>query len=71
LGATSLTMTVVVPANVTASISIPSTNLANIAEGGAAATSASGVLGVRTANGAAIFRVGSGTYNFTASPITF
>ena len=75
-GSATFYLTVAVPANATASIIIPSTNnLANITESGSAAQNASGLLYYYTTNppsytnGATVFRVGSGSYNFKVTNI--
>ncbi len=61
-----LTLDVTVPANTTATVRVPSGNPGSIVEGTTAAAKAKGVELVTTEAGAAIYRVGSGTYRFTA-----
>jgi len=56
--------TVVVPANTTGLISIPSVDIAHIAEGSTAVTNATGVSYRGFTNGAALLDLGSGTFNF-------
>jgi alpha-L-rhamnosidase len=68
ISTTNLTVNLTVPANITASVYLPYTNLAHITESGSAATTASGVISYATNNGAALFQIGSGTYSFSASP---
>lgn len=71
--ATNFAMTLAIPANITASVYVPSTNLSAITESGTPATNAPGVLyyEVQATNGATLFRLGSGIYSFGASGITF
>jgi alpha-L-rhamnosidase len=73
LALTNFTMSVVIPPNLTASIFIPSTDLSNIFESGNPATNAVGVFSfsVQATNGSTLFKIGSGTYNFTAPSISF
>jgi alpha-L-rhamnosidase len=59
---------ITVPANATATLYIPSTNLARITESGLPATNAPGVLVLPITNGASAFQLGSGSYNFTNWP---
>ncbi len=59
-----LTLKVVVPANTTATVCVPTKDAAGITESGKAAAKASGVKFLRTDMGNAVFEVGSGTYNF-------
>jgi alpha-L-rhamnosidase len=78
---TTYTLNVINPANITASIYIPTTNLANITENalvsGTFATNAPGVISYYTTNysnfkyGATIFQIGSGTYSFKATGVSF
>jgi alpha-L-rhamnosidase len=61
-----------VPANASANVYLPSTNLAVITESGLPVTNAPGVLGsTQVTNGAAVFRVGSGSYSFSVPGVTF
>jgi len=64
-------MTLAVPANVTASVYIPSTNLTAITESGSPATNAPGVLSYELRTNEVLFRIGSGAYNFGATGINF
>jgi len=57
---------VVVPANTSAEIHVPTTNAAAITESGVAAANAPGVAYLGSSNNAAVFRVGSGTYYFSS-----
>jgi hypothetical protein len=74
---TNYTLNVTVPANATASVYIPSTNLLNITESGVPATTAPGVKSnyfinwPNWTNGATVFQVGAGTYQFTTTGVTF
>lgn len=75
--ATNCSLSVTVPANTTAFIFIPTTNLANITESGVPAASISGLLGYYPTNlpnwfnGVTVFQVGAGAYNFAGSNFTF
>ena len=62
-----LTLKVVVPANTTASVVIPAANPAAIAESGKPTDRARGVLFLRQEADGCVFRVGSGTYSFSAA----
>jgi alpha-L-rhamnosidase len=57
---------VTIPANAQARVYVPATDARDVLEGDRAATSALGVEFEGTEGGAAVFRVGSGTYEFTA-----
>ncbi|HEV2693325.1 MAG TPA: family 78 glycoside hydrolase catalytic domain [Verrucomicrobiae bacterium] len=59
-----LKLEVQVPANTTATISIPAANVAKITESGKALADADGVKFVRMENNDALLEVGSGTYEF-------
>jgi alpha-L-rhamnosidase len=61
-----LTLTVTVPPNVTATVTVPTANPATVRESGRPAADAPGVHAAGTAEGTATFEVGSGTYAFTA-----
>jgi alpha-L-rhamnosidase len=63
-----LSLSVTVPVNTTATITIPTTAPTAVTEGGAAATTAAGVISNSTAAGALVLVVGSGQYSFTAPP---
>jgi alpha-L-rhamnosidase len=77
LATTNYILNVTVPANAAASIYIPSTNLVTITESGVSATSAPGVQSYyftnwpNWSNGATVFQVGAGTYQFMATGVTF
>jgi alpha-L-rhamnosidase len=45
---------------------VPGSDVSHVAEGGKPAASAAGVKWVRNENGAVVFEVGSGDYEFTA-----
>jgi hypothetical protein len=62
-----LTMNVTIPIGATATIHVPAAKLLLVKEGGVPASSAPGVSYQRMANGAAVFTVGSGTYQFTSA----
>lgn len=55
-----------VPPNTSATVTIPTTDSKSIREGGHAAGDARGVSFVREMQGAAVYRVGSGEYSFSA-----
>lgn len=57
---------VVIPPNTTATVYVPTADAKTVREGGVSAARAKGVEFVRTENGAAVFAVGSGTYQFSA-----
>ena len=63
-----LTLIIVVPANVTATIYIPAKDASAVTEGGGSAAKADGVTFLRQENGAAVFAVGSGKYSFQVGP---
>ena len=66
VGAQVFSLAVTVPANSTARIYFPSTNLLNIMESGASATNTPGLLvAPQVTNGASLFQVGSGKYTFS------
>ncbi len=64
-----LHLTVEVPPNTTATVFVPAANADGVTEGGAPAAKAKGVAFERFENGAAVYRVGSGRYEF-ASELT-
>jgi len=59
-------MSVVIPPNTTAQISVPTTNAAAITESGLPAASAPGVTYLSFSNNVAKYSVGSGTYSFSS-----
>jgi hypothetical protein len=63
---TGLTLSVTVPVNTTATITIPSSNPAGVTEGGAPAATAPGVLSNTAQADALVLVVGSGQYAFAA-----
>ncbi len=67
LEAGKLTMDVTVPANTTATVSVPATVAASVTEGGMPAGQAKGVKFLRMADGAAVYEIGSGSYHFERS----
>ena len=62
-----LTLEVVVPANTTATVSIPTANPTGITEHGQLVAQADGVKFLRQENGKAIFEVGAGKYQFATA----
>ena len=62
-----LALHVVIPANTTATIYVPAGDAASVQESGKPAAKAVGVHFVGTKDTAAVFEVGSGTYDFTTS----
>jgi alpha-L-rhamnosidase len=66
-GTTNYSLTLTVPANTTASVYLPATNLSNIAESGLSSTNFPGLLFYQITNGTTLFQVGSGVYSFTVS----
>ena len=61
-----LTLKVLVPANATATVRVPTRDPAGVTEGGVPAAEAESVKLVRTESEAAVYAVGSGTYEFKA-----
>jgi alpha-L-rhamnosidase len=59
-----LKMHVVVPANTTATIHVPTKDATSVTERGKPAAQSAGVTFLRTERGAAVFEVGSGAYDF-------
>jgi alpha-L-rhamnosidase len=55
-----------VPVNTTATVYVPASNVSHVTEGGNPAASAAGVEWMRNEDGAVIFEVGSGDYEFVA-----
>jgi alpha-L-rhamnosidase len=62
------TLKVVVPPNSTATVWVPTSNAADVKEGDGRAATARGVKFLEMRDGAALFEVGSGTYEFVAAP---
>jgi hypothetical protein len=60
-----LTMDVTIPAGETGTVWIPASDEASVMESAAPAKNAAGVTFVHQANGAAVYRVASGSYHFT------
>jgi alpha-L-rhamnosidase len=63
-----VTMEVTIPPNTTATIWVPATNAVVVTESGRLSVSSPGVTFLRSENGAALYKVGSGHYRFAASP---
>ena len=63
-----LELSVVVPANVSATVYVPAKSAAKVREGKGSAQKASGVTFLRQEGSASVFRVGSGTYKFVVLP---
>ena len=61
-----LTLEVIVPANTTATVSVPAKHLASITENGVPVQQAAGVKFLREENDKVDFEVGSGTYKFAS-----
>ena len=61
-----LRWTVTVPANVTATVAVPTDAPNSVTEGGSPASEADGLRFVDYANGRAVYEAGAGTYAFTA-----
>ena len=61
-----LTLDVDIPANTTATIYIPTSNVAEVTESGTALTKADGITVRTPIDGTAVCEVGSGTYHFEA-----
>lgn len=61
-----LTLTVEIPPNVTATVSVPAKTAESVHESGVPAAQAKGVTFVNLESGRAVYRVGSGRYEFTA-----
>jgi len=59
-----LVLDVSVPPNTTATVCVPTKDVASVKESGKPAAQASGVKALRAENGAAVFAVGSGVYHF-------
>ncbi len=59
-------LAVTIPANTTATVSLPTANPASVLEHGKPAIEAEGVKHGRVEEGRALFELGSGTYHFTA-----
>lgn len=66
ISGTTFTWNIIIPANATARISIPSKYSQNIKEGGVAAELAQGVTYVGDENGAKVYNAVSGSYTFTS-----
>ena len=62
-----LTLTIGIPANTTATVHVPAKDAAGVSESGKPAATAPGVAFLRMENGAAVFAVGSGQYEFAAA----
>ena len=61
-----LDVEVTIPTNVSATVTLPTPDATKITVGGKPLTSITGVSSVRSADGATIFTLGSGTYRFLA-----
>jgi alpha-L-rhamnosidase len=61
-----LTMDVTIPINTTATVHVPAEDAAGVSESGKPAAQSAGVKFLRMANGAAVYEVGSGVYQFTS-----
>ncbi|MEP6654071.1 MAG: family 78 glycoside hydrolase catalytic domain [Myxococcales bacterium] len=65
-GAGGLTLSVTIPVNTTATVTIPTANPAAVTEGGAPAQSAPGVMSMSSSASALVLVLGSGQYRFVA-----
>ncbi len=65
-GGGTLTLEVAIPANVTATVHVPTTSPDAVTEGGVQAGKSDAVKFLRAEGGAAVYRIGSGRYCFTA-----
>ena len=63
-----LTMDVTIPPNTTATVFVPAKDAASVTESGQPAGEAEGVKFLRMENNAAVFAVGSGSYQFQSQP---
>ena len=61
-----LSLEVVVPANTTATVSVPAKGVANVTESGRSIQNAEGVKFLRQENDKVVVQVGSGTYKFVS-----
>ena len=61
-----LRLSVTIPANTTATVYVPAKDAAAVTESGKPADKADGVRFLRMEDGAAVFAIGSGTYEFAA-----
>ena len=62
-----LSMDIVIPANTTATVSVPAQDAATVTESGRPADRAAGVKFLRRESNAAVYAVGSGTYRFQST----
>ena len=60
-------MDIVIPANTTATVSVPAQDAATVTESGKPADRAAGVKFLRRESNAAVYAVGSGTYRFQST----
>jgi len=67
LGGGKITMNVTIPPNTTAIVFVPTSDASKITESGNSAADSEGVKFFRVENGAAVFKVSSGTYTFTSA----
>jgi alpha-L-rhamnosidase len=62
-----ISLRVAVPPNTSATVFVPARDTASVSEGGRPAAQASGVQFLRSEGDAAVYRVGSGSYVFSAA----
>ncbi|MCX6996933.1 MAG: hypothetical protein NTV49_07570 [Kiritimatiellaeota bacterium] len=62
---------ITVPANTTATVFVPAKDVAGVTESGKPAVQAGGVRLLRTADHAAVYVIGAGTYHFQSTPPEF
>ena len=67
VGGGTLTLSTRIPANTTATVHVPAKEAAGVTESGKPAASAAGVKFLRMEDGAAVFAVGSGSYQFQSA----
>ena len=66
-GSGRLTLTTTIPANTTATVYVPTNDVASVRESGKPAATAEGATFLRMENGAAVFEVTSGRYQFSST----
>jgi alpha-L-rhamnosidase len=62
-----LTMNITIPPNTTATVFVPAKDAASVTESGKPVAEVKGVKFLRMENGAAVYEIGSGTYQFQSS----
>jgi hypothetical protein len=64
------TLHVTIPANTSATVFVPAKSADEVVEGGKPAAQSNGVKFLRVEDGAVVFKIGSGSYNFACQPLT-